>query len=77
MPRQLSLPAAPRFDSTGLHAEDCGCARCEQGFKPTSADRWAARQAQIRMKAVEARGEEATKAESKSGLPMFGESFPQ
>jgi hypothetical protein len=35
--------AAPHFDGYGLHAADCGCPRCEAGFRPTATQRMNAR----------------------------------
>jgi hypothetical protein len=37
--------AAPKFDAYGLHADDCECARCAAGHRPSLAQRWAARAA--------------------------------
>ena len=52
---QLPLPSAPRIDGDGLHAEDCECARCALGFRPTRAERWNAHMArEIREKAQRA-----------------------
>lgn len=52
--RQLKLPAAPKFDATGLHAHECECARCALGFRPTIAQRDAARRALARRQAEKA-----------------------
>lgn len=38
--------ARPKLDPmSGLHADDCACARCEAGYRPTIAQRWAAKRA--------------------------------
>jgi hypothetical protein len=34
-----------KTDETGLHAEDCDCAKCEVGLRPTPLERAAARRA--------------------------------
>jgi hypothetical protein len=48
---------------TGLHAEDCTCARCEAGYRPTIAQRWAARQAHERAKKRQALTEQLSEAQ--------------
>lgn len=42
---------APKTDASGLHAKDCACVRCEDGFRPTDADRFAAAEA-LRLAAI-------------------------
>lgn len=39
-------------EAPSLHAEDCGCMRCESGFRPSAADRWRARDAHKRAQAT-------------------------
>jgi len=67
---QLALPAAPRFDRYGLHAEECECARCALGYRPTVRERtlavqtWEARQ---RRELAEAQAAEVdTRAQSRA-----------
>lgn len=42
-PGRLRLPQAPTRDKYGMHAQECACARCEQGFRPTWRERDIAR----------------------------------
>ncbi len=44
-----------KIDETGLHAEDCDCAKCEVGLRPTPAERAAARRALALAAAARAR----------------------
>jgi hypothetical protein len=46
--KQLRLPTTPRFDEYGLHASDCECVRCSAGYRPSMAERWAAKMAHER-----------------------------
>lgn len=48
-PAQLPLPSAPKFDRYGMHAHECECARCGLGFRPSIAERDAARRSWERM----------------------------
>lgn len=63
LPAQLPL-AAPKFDRTGLHAVDCGCARCETGHRPTMADRDRARRS---FEAAELARQQQAKREAETG----------
>ncbi len=55
------LAGAPIVDpATGLHGEDCTCARCQLGYGPTREERHQARQ---RLARAEARAKAATEAE--------------
>jgi hypothetical protein len=42
-------------DDTGLHAEACGCLRCELGYRPTPRERELARRALAEAAAAKAR----------------------
>lgn len=53
-----------RFDKYGLHAEDCGCLRCESGHRPSAGERWRAREQYERtQKMMAALQKEPSKAE--------------
>jgi hypothetical protein len=53
-----------RTDETGLHAEDCDCAKCEIGLRPTPLERAAARRALAAKLAAAARAAAAAKPQS-------------
>lgn len=50
--RQLPIPHPRKLDRYGLCAHDCECARCNLGFRPSIADRDAARRAFERFEAM-------------------------
>lgn len=56
-----------RTDETGLHARDCPCVHCENGYRPTELERATARRALNLRLAAEAKrkAEEAAKAAGK------------
>lgn len=58
-----------KTDATGLHAEDCGCLRCETGFRPTPGERAAARRA---LAEVERLKEARAARESGRAVPELG-----
>ena len=60
------LASAPVTDpETGLHSEECECARCQLGFGPTREDRWAARAALARAAQRRKAASEAAKVRAK------------
>lgn len=76
-PRQIRLPQAPTFDSYGMHAHECGCARCEQGFRPTPRDRDLARRVfedAQRRRVEEARAAEMSKRDERAAARKAAES---
>ncbi len=70
--KQLSLPRAPILDRWGLHAEDCECARCALGFRPSRDERWRSRQAaeaaEARRKKVADAAAQQTKEDEKRAV---------
>ena len=50
------------LDETGLHDPECPCMRCEAGYRPTSAERWRAREALRLRREREAESPETKKA---------------
>jgi hypothetical protein len=53
-----------KTDETGLHAEDCDCAKCEIGLRPTPLERAAARRALVEAKLAAAARAAAAKPQS-------------
>lgn len=64
---QLALPGAPKFDRFGLHAEDCECARCGLGYRPSKEERRLAEQ--VHARAERARREEEAKRAAGAATP--------
>lgn len=50
--RQQPIPLPRKLDRYGLCAHDCECARCNLGFRPSIAERDAARRAYERFEAL-------------------------
>lgn len=69
--------AAPKLDRYGLHDVSCECARCLLGFRPTDANRRAARWAYEKAEeARKKREEEAAAREAKKGAPAPRSKLP-
>jgi hypothetical protein len=61
------LAGAPVVDpTTGLHGEDCACARCQLGYGPTREERWRARAALARAAARAKALDEAARIREKA-----------
>lgn len=64
------MASAPTLDKYGLHDYACECARCLLGFRPTDANRRAARWAHERALEAERKRKEAEAAKAaKDGAP--------
>lgn len=60
------LAGAPIVEpETGLHADECECARCQLGFGPTREERWARRAALARAEQRRKAASEAAKVRAK------------
>jgi hypothetical protein len=65
-------------DETGLCALDCGCARCEAGFRPTEEARAAARRALALERAARMRVDEGKRATAPAAraVPWWAKRVP-